>query len=187
MQYWFTFFTAISIFTTIRAAPQINNNDILGTPIPAVGATGNSYATNTLLGPAESVASVTSVQAAATLNPSAWSLVPNQNASATEGLILDFTEVENPQPIRGENGATDPGPRQYAYDRLNPDLLARPGTDYGDMPNAKWPMGLSSNRAGTGDRSGWARQQNTNELPVATAMAGVDMRLSPNAYRELHW
>jgi oxalate decarboxylase family bicupin protein len=35
--------------------------------------------------------------------------------------------------------------------------------------------------------AGWARQQNVDELPLATAMAGVDMRLEPHAYRELHW
>ena len=75
----------------------------------------------------------------------------------------------------------------YNYDRINSDLLAPPGTDNGDIPNAKWPMGLSSNRFGIGKDSGWARQQNTDELPVAARMAGVDMRLAPNAYRELHW
>ena len=54
------------------------------------------------------------------------------------------------------------------------------------MPNAKWPMGLSHNRGGI-KNAGWARQQNTDVLPVSTAMAGVDMRLEPHAYRELHW
>lgn len=78
-------------------------------------------------------------------------------------------------------------PGTLSYDRINSDLVARPGTDSGDVPNAKWPMGLSSSRSGTGKNSGWARQQNINELPVAKEMAGVDMRLSPNAYRELHW
>jgi oxalate decarboxylase family bicupin protein len=47
-------------------------------------------------------------------------------------------------------------------------------------------MGLSSNRI-VPDRAGWARQQNTDAMPVATAMSGVDMRLEPYAYRELHW
>ena len=75
----------------------------------------------------------------------------------------------------------------YDIDRLNSDSVARPGSDAGDIPNAKWPMGMSTNRAGTGKNSGWARQQNANDLPVATAMAGVDMALAPNAYRELHW
>jgi hypothetical protein len=50
-----------------------------------------------------------------------------------------------------------------------------------------WPFGLSSNRHSNYYSSGWAHQQNIDELPVATAMAGVDMRLEPNAYRELHW
>lgn len=48
-------------------------------------------------------------------------------------------------------------------------------------------MSLSHNKLGNGKNSGWARQQNTAVLPVATAMAGVDMRLEPGAYRELHW
>ena len=42
------------------------------------------------------------------------------------------------------------------------------------------------NRLGL-ERSGWARQQNIDNLPAAMEMAGVDMRLSPNAYREMHW
>ena len=75
----------------------------------------------------------------------------------------------------------------YNYEKLNPDLYAPPGTDAGDMPNLMWPMGLSHNRAGTGRNSGFARQQNTAVLPAAVAMAGVDMRLAPHAYRELHW
>lgn len=74
----------------------------------------------------------------------------------------------------------------YNYDSINSDLGAPPGTDSGDVPNAKWPMGLSHNRGGL-DRSGWARQQNEAVLPAATAMAGVNMHLEPHAYRELHW
>jgi oxalate decarboxylase family bicupin protein len=48
-------------------------------------------------------------------------------------------------------------------------------------------MGMSHNRFGTGRRSGWARQTNSDVLPVMKEMAGVDMRLAPNAYREVHW
>lgn len=73
-----------------------------------------------------------------------------------------------------------------AYEKLNPDDYAPPGTDAGDVPEERWPLGLSHNRHGL-KGAGWARQQNFNQLPVATAMAGVDMYLSPNAYRELHW
>jgi hypothetical protein len=109
-------------------------------------------------------------------------LVNGQEADADLGLYLDFNSAKypnGPQPIRGELGSTDPGPRTYEYEKLNPDLYAPPGTDAGDVPNAMWPLGLSHNRPGTGKQSGWARQQNAAVLPAATAMAGVDMRLAP--------
>lgn len=65
--------------------------------------------------------------------------------------------------------------RTEAYDRLNSDLYIPPGTDAGSVSNAKWPFGLSHNRHGLAG-AGWAREQNVDELPVATAMAGVNMR-----------
>ncbi|BFZ60714.1 hypothetical protein YB2330_001759 [Saitoella coloradoensis] len=59
-----------------------------------------------------------------------------------------------------------------------------PSTDQGSTPEARWPLALSHNRLENG---GWARQQNVDQLPAATEMAGVNMRLAPGAYRELHW
>ncbi|KAJ9223914.1 hypothetical protein DTO027B5_493 [Paecilomyces variotii] len=112
--------------------------------------------------------------------------VPGQNEDAKVAPYLDFENSENPQPIRGDTGGTDPGPRNYYYDRINSDKLAPPGTDNGATINAMWPMGLSHNRLGI-KGSGWARQQNINVMPDATKMAGVDMRLEAGAYRELHW
>jgi oxalate decarboxylase family bicupin protein len=50
-----------------------------------------------------------------------------------------------------------------------------------------WPFGLSKNRHGIGKDSGWARNQNTDNMPISKDFAGVDMRLAPHAYRELHW
>ncbi|KAI0846753.1 Bicupin, oxalate decarboxylase/oxidase [Daldinia vernicosa] len=117
-------------------------------------------------------------------------LVGGQEADAKLGLYLDFNSAEypnGPQPIRGGEGQTDPGPRTYEYEKLNPDTYAPPSTDKGTVPQAMWPLGLSHNLFGSGEESGWARQQNQAVLPVATQMAGVDMRLAPNAYRELHW
>ncbi|KAK2060036.1 oxalate decarboxylase family bicupin [Colletotrichum caudatum] len=114
-------------------------------------------------------------------------LVPGQQADGKLGLYLNFDGVDAPQPIRGELGSPDPGPRTYAYEKLNPDIYAPPGTDKGDVENAMWPLGLSHNRLGSQPGAGWARQQNTDVLPIASRMAGVDMKLQPNAYRELHW
>ncbi|KAL9112262.1 MAG: hypothetical protein Q9227_003380 [Pyrenula ochraceoflavens] len=105
-----------------------------------------------------------------------YDLAPGQQEDADLGFYFDFTKVKNPQPMRGN----------YRYDAINSDLFTPPGTDSGDVPNAKWPMGLSHNRNGLVG-AGWARQQNDAVLPEATAMAGVNMHLSPNAYRELHW
>jgi len=92
--------------------------------------------------------------------------------------------VTNPQPIRGNLGAPTLGPDNQPVVEQNLDFIAPPTTDHGSVDNAKWPFSLSANRLQTG---GWARQQNIGEMPIATAMAGVDMRLEPGAIRELHW
>jgi len=115
-----------------------------------------------------------------------YELAPEQTDAATIGEYLDFNNIKNPQPIRGSKGGTDPGPRNEQYDKLNPNKLAPPGTDHGGVDNAQWPMGLSHMKLGL-DRAGWSRQQNIDNIPAATEMAGVDMRLEEGAYRELHW
>ncbi|THH33237.1 hypothetical protein EUX98_g1002 [Antrodiella citrinella] len=88
------------------------------------------------------------------------------------------------EPIRGSLGANILGPDNQPMDQQNPDLLAPPTTDQGTVGNAKWPFSLSHNRLQTG---GWARQQNEAVLPIATELAGVNMRLEAGAIRELHW
>ena len=89
-----------------------------------------------------------------------------------------------PQPIRGNDGGTDPGPRNTPLDIQNPDILVPPSTDAGTIPNMKFSFGLAHNRLLTG---GWARQVTVRDLPIATTLAGVDMRLNPGAAREMHW
>jgi oxalate decarboxylase len=90
----------------------------------------------------------------------------------------------DPQPIRGDDGATILGPRNVPLERQNPDVLAPPASDAGDLPNLKFSFDEAHMRLMPG---GWARQITVNELPIATTIAGVDMRLKPGAYRELHW
>jgi oxalate decarboxylase len=89
-----------------------------------------------------------------------------------------------PQPVKGEKGATILGPRNVELDRQNLDLLHPPETDHGNMPNLKFPFALAHNRLEPG---GWAREVTQRELPVATTLAGVNMRLTPGGVRELHW
>ncbi|KAL1664973.1 RmlC-like cupin domain-containing protein [Schizophyllum commune] len=91
----------------------------------------------------------------------------------------------NPQPVRGDLGASPIlGPTNRPLELQNPDLLAPPSTDVGDVPNLKWPFSLSHNRLTNG---GWARQQTAKQMPVATDLAGVNMHLEAGAIREMHW
>lgn len=83
--------------------------------------------------------------------------------------------------IRGEVGATVLGPDNTAIGAQNPGGLT---TDSGTVPNLKFPFAAAHNRLLTG---GWSREVTVRELPVATTLAGVNMRLKKGAYRELHW
>ncbi|HEY3885869.1 MAG TPA: oxalate decarboxylase family bicupin [Vicinamibacterales bacterium] len=88
------------------------------------------------------------------------------------------------EPVRGERGAPILGPRNEPIERENPDLLASPDTDAGTVPNLKFSFSAARTRLASG---GWAREVTERELPVATTLAGVNMRLKPGGIRELHW
>jgi oxalate decarboxylase len=93
-------------------------------------------------------------------------------------------DADGPQPVRGDEGASILGPRNIPLERENPDLLASPRTDSGTIPNLKFSFAAARNRLLTG---GWAREVTVRELPVATTLAGVNMRLKPGGIREMHW
>ncbi|KAF2034027.1 Bicupin, oxalate decarboxylase/oxidase [Setomelanomma holmii] len=175
-------------FACALPAPQdvpgpVDPSQVLNQPIPP-SASGSFRGPESLLGYDSSNPISTD---STVIPPSDFQLAPGQSEDADLGLYIDLNNVKDPQPIRGgTTGPTEPGPRTPAYDRLNSDIYAPPSSDMGDVPNAKWPFGLSHNRHGLAG-AGWARSQNTDQLPVSTAMAGTNMRLSPNAYRELHW
>lgn len=174
------------------AAPQMkyeeNTGPVAGinTPVPPVTSpVGSLFGSTSLQGGIAPPANMASSPATPQEAPQ---LVNGQDAPADLGLYLDMQSAKRPEAVRGDYGAAgDTGPRTLSYERLNPDLFAPPGTDKGSLPNAVWPLGLSHNRPGAAGRAGWARQQNTAVLPIAKRMAGVDMKLAPNAYRELHW
>src|SRR6476661_2875590 len=96
------------------------------------------------------------------------------------------TEADDqvPQPIRDGAGASDPGPRNVPLDRQNPDILTPPSTDSGTIPNLKFSFSMAHNRL---EEGGWAREVTVRELPIATTLAGVNMRLTPGGVREMHW
>lgn len=115
----FTLLLASSLFSIILAlpAPQIgdygeNTGPVAGIdpPTPTVTvASGSLYGPSSLLGEAASPSPVSGGDSAIVSN---FKLVNGQQADADLGLYLDFDSVEKPQPIRGEFGETDPGPRK---------------------------------------------------------------------------
>jgi oxalate decarboxylase len=102
------------------------------------------------------------------------------------GVEHGFSTIGNggPQPVRGDEGATILGPRNVPLELENPSLLVPPRSDHGTIPNLKFSYAAAHNRVLSG---GWAREVTVRELPVATTLAGVNMRLTPGAIRELHW
>ena len=95
-----------------------------------------------------------------------------------------MTSINGPEPIRSNLGASILGPRNLPLEGENPALLASPYTDSGTVPNLKFSFSAAHNRLLTG---GWAREITVRELPIATELAGVNMRLKPGGVREMHW
>jgi oxalate decarboxylase len=90
-----------------------------------------------------------------------------------------------PQPIREDGaGGIDFGPRDVMRDLENPDMLVPPATDAGTIPNLKFSFSDASMQLNHG---GWSREVTIRQLPIATALAGVNMSLTPGGVRELHW
>jgi oxalate decarboxylase len=90
----------------------------------------------------------------------------------------------HPKPIRGKEGASIMGPSNPAREAESPDRILPPSTDRGTLPSLRWSFSDSYNRVSEG---GWARQTTVRELPTATTLAGVNMRLTAGGVREMHW
>jgi oxalate decarboxylase len=90
----------------------------------------------------------------------------------------------SPRPIRGNQGASILGPKNPTREAEDRDRIAPPTTDAGTLPNLKWSFADSHMRL---EEGGWARQTTIRELPIASQIAGVNMRLEAGAIRELHF
>jgi len=89
-----------------------------------------------------------------------------------------------PEPIEGKRGAPILGPRNPERAAQNPDILQPPSTDHGALPNLRFSFADAHVKMREG---GWSREVTKRELPVATTIAGVNMRLTAGGVRELHW
>lgn len=84
------------------------------------GSSGEVYGSEDFLGPDGNP--VNPADSAIVAN---YDLVPGQNADANLGLYIDLEEAENPQPIRGSDGGTDPGPRMTSFCDSNETFSSR--------------------------------------------------------------
>ena len=85
--------------------------------------------------------------------------------------------------VNGRNNS-DPGPKNTGLDAQNADSITPPASDAGSVPTFKYPFSMANKRLYDG---GWSREVTVRELPIAKAIAGVNMRLTAVGIRELHW
>lgn len=97
------FVTIACVLQAAIAAPLYESGKDDGPP----GASGSLTGTEALLGPDGNP-----VDTSDSAIVSNYELVPGQTEDSDFGLYLDFTATQNPQPIRGTHGGTDPGPSE---------------------------------------------------------------------------
>jgi oxalate decarboxylase len=99
-------------------------------------------------------------------------------------LTVGAAAAQEPKPVEGSKGAPILGPRNPPREAENPDILQPPPTDHGSLPNLRFSFADAHVKMRDG---GWSREVTQRELPVATTIAGVNMRLTNGGVRELHW
>lgn len=93
-------------------------------------------------------------------------------------------KVKGIEPIDGKLGGTILGPTNPSREAENPDIMVPPRTDNGIVPNLRWSFADSHMKL---EEGGWTRETTIRELPISTAIAGVNMRLNAGGVREMHW
>lgn len=103
-----------------------------------------SFASSLLLGtalaaPAASASSSASVSAAARVSPSGTQAIPPPDSTAPiasddpNNVIFQPDSNVIPEPVRGQLGVKEIGPQNVPVELQNPDLLAPPTTDHGEL------------------------------------------------------
>jgi len=105
-------------------------------------------------------------------------------AAATLTIVSERTAKAQQHASHTAPNESNPGPQNRPLAAENPDSEWSPPTDSGTVKPFKYSFSLARKRVLNG---GWTRQVTARELPVSTAMAGVEMRLTAGGVRELHW
>ena len=105
-------------------------------------------------------------------------------AAATLTMAGERTAEAQQRASHTAPNESNPGPQNRPLAAENPDSEWSPATDSGTVKPFKYPFALARKRVESG---GWTRQVTVRELPISTAIAGVEMRLTAGGVRELHW
>lgn len=122
-------------------------------------------------------------------NPSAVSRRSFVGAAALAGASLISPVAFGQSRQQTESGrqgdnASDPGPENTALLGMNPNSNRPPFTDTGNPGPSWYSFDITPKRIEAG---GWTHQVTERELPTSKDLAGVNMRLTAGAFRELHW
>src|SRR5258708_5353891 len=101
--------------------------------------------------------------------------------SSRQAAAQDIQKVTEAQ--HGQS-ASDPGPENELLREASPNSLLPPPTDHGEVPSFWNSFSVQHRRVQPG---GWSRQVTVEDFPISKDIAGVNMRLTAGAIRELHW
>lgn len=105
-------------------------------------------------------------------------------SAALAGFSARAQSPENTRKAEHDHSFSNPGPENESLRRANPTTDVPPPTDHGNVEPIWYSFDLTHKRVQAG---GWTSQVTERELPSSKDVAGVRMRLTAGAYRELHW
>jgi len=112
-----------------------------------------------------------------------------ETAAVASASVVSAVKAFGQSRQEAEDGRTpqyesDPGPENKVLFDLNPDANLPPFTDKGNPPPFWYSFALTAKRLQAG---GWTHQVTEREIAQSKDLAGVNMRLTAGAFRELHW
>jgi oxalate decarboxylase len=105
-------------------------------------------------------------------------------AAAFAGLTTNAQQPEDTRKAEGDHSSSDPGQENEPLLDENPNSNMPPPTDHGDIGPIWYSFDLARKRV---EEGGWTHQVTQRELSPSTDITGVNMRLTPGSFRELHW
>ena len=104
--------------------------------------------------------------------------------AAFASLAANAQDKASTQKAEHDHSSSDPAQENRGLLALNPDSNTPPPTDHGDVVPIWYSFDLVKKRV---EEGGWTHEVTERVLPSSKDIAGVNMRLTAGAFRELHW